>query len=402
MSSAVHQPPLVDREIERYGRPDQAPGRDLQSLVDLIAAICEVPHAVINMVGSNQQHQIVACGIEPSICAREDSMCAIVMADPDAVVIPDASLDPRFADNPFVNGEIGAVRFYASAPVKTPGGLSIGRLCVFDTVPRTLNQLQKRALKVMAAQVTDLLDLRFRSEALEESLRELTQTRDELRRSNEHLSHFAGQVSHDLRTPLTAILVNAELLATEPVVETDTEVAEMVNAVSEAGHRMDAMIEEMLTFAQESGRLRAADTDLSHLVDLVLTDIAPLLRRHDVEVRVGALPHATVDPDLLYSVVLNLMTNAIKFARPGTTPVVSVTADRLEHHWRVRVTDNGIGVPQERQEAVFELFARADESVAGHGIGLATARRIVEAHGGTIGMDTPADGGTSVWFDLPV
>lgn len=402
MSESVHQPTLVDREIERYGLFDRGPSRDLQSLVDLIAAICEVPYAVINMVGSNEQHQIVASGVEPAVSAREDSMCAVVMAEPDAVVVDDASLDPRFADNPFVNGEIGSVRFYASAPVRTPEGLAIGRLCVFDTVPRELNALQRRSLRVMAAQVTDLLDLRYRSQALEDSLRELTEVRDDLARSNEHLSHFAGQVSHDLRTPLTAIIVNAELLATEPVVETDTDVSEMVNAVSDAGHRMDAMIEEMLTFAQESGRLRPVDTDLAHLVGLVLVDIAPLISRDDVDVRVGPLPHVMVDPDLLYSVVLNLLTNAIKFARPDTQPIVSVTADRLSDHWRFRVTDNGIGVPAARQEAMFELFARADGSTSGHGIGLATARRIVEAHGGTIGMETPADGGTSVWFDLPI
>lgn len=402
MPLSADPPEIVDGEIERYAEPDQVSGRDLQSLVDLIAAICEVPYAAINMVGSDQQHQVVASGIEPSVCAREDSMCAVVMTDPDAVVVHDATLDPRFADNPFVNGESGAIRFYASAPVTTPDGIAIGRLCVFDTVPRELNEIQRRSLKVMAGQVTDLLDLRYRSQALEESLHDLTEVRDDLARSNEHLSQFAGQVSHDLRTPLTAIIINAELLATEHTVEADTDVSDMVSAVSDAGHRMDAMIGEMLSFAQENGRLHPVDTDLAHLVGLVLVDIEPLISHGDVDVQVGVLPHVMIDPDLLYSVVLNLLTNAIKFARPDTQPIVSITADRLRDHWRFRVTDNGIGVPKARQEAMFELFARADSSVSGHGIGLATARRIVEAHGGTIGMDTPADGGTSVWFDLPV
>lgn len=402
MKSSIHRTPLVDLEIERYGLLDRAPTHELQSLVDLIAAICEVPHAVINMIGSDQQHQIVACGFEPSACAREDSMCAVVMDESLPVIVPDASRDPRFRDNPFVTGQIGAVRFYASAPITTPDGIGIGRLCVFDDVPHELGSVQAKALHVLAAQVTDLLELRFRSQALENSLRELTEVRDDLRRSNEHLTQFAGQVSHDLRTPLTAILVNAELLASEPMIETDTEISEMVVAVSAAGHRMDAMIEEMLTFARESGRLRAVATDLGQLVDLVLADLAPLIRRDDADIQVDDLPIVTVDPDLLYSVMLNLLTNAIKFACPGTRPTVAVSAERLDHHWRVRVTDEGIGVPRGRQEAMFELFARADAHAAGHGIGLATARRIVEAHGGTIGMDSPAAGGTSVWFDLPI
>lgn len=393
---------LADREIERYGVLDHEPGRALQSLVDLVAEICQVPHAVINMVTKDVQHQIVTAGFEPSVCDREDSMCAVVLGEPGAIVVTDASQDERFARNPFVTGQIGAVRFYASAPITTPDGVAIGRLCVFDEVPRHLTALQERALNVMAAQVMDLLELRFRSRALEESLDELTQVRDDLRRSNEHLTLFTGQVSHDLRSPLTAILMNAEMLGANPSVQGDTEAAAMVTAVEEAGRRMNTMIEEMLSFAHKGGRLRLVESDLRDIVDLVLTDVVPLVQRDDADVHVGDLPPIVGDPDLLYSVMLNLVTNAIKFARPGARPTVSITSERLDTHWRIRVTDDGIGVPQERQESMFALFARADSEVAGHGIGLATARRIVEAHGGTIGMESPASGGTSVWFDLPI
>lgn len=393
---------LADREIERYGVLDHEPGRALQSLVDLVAEICQVPHAVINIVTKDVQHQIVTAGFEPSICDREDSMCAVVLAEPGSIVVPDASQDERFAQNPFVTGQIGAVRFYASAPIITPDDVPIGRLCLFDEIPRQLTALQERALGVMAAQVMDLLELRFRSRAMEESLDELTHVRDELRRSNEHLTLFTGQVSHDLRSPLTAILMNAEMLAGTPAVQDDTGAAEMVTAVAEAGQRMTTMIEEMLSFAQKGGRLRLVESSLRDIVDLVLTDVVPLVQRSDADVRVGDMPPIMGDPDLLYSVMLNLVTNAIKFARPGARPSVSITSERLAAHWRIRVTDDGIGVPQERQESMFALFARADSQVAGHGIGLSTARRIVEAHGGTIGMESPASGGTSVWFDLPI
>lgn len=391
----------VDETLERYRVLEDPPGRDLQSLVDLIAEICDVPHAVINMITSTHQHQVVTAGFDASVCSREDSMCAAVMDEPRPIVVADASQDDRFRDNPFVTGEIGAVRFYASAPIRTSGGITIGRLCVFDLVPRELSDVQKQALAVMASQVMDLLELRFRSTELESSLRQLTEARDELRRSNEHLTLFAGQVSHDLRTPLTAILVNAELLATEPVVEGDAEVAQMVTAVEQAGHRMDAMIQEMLSFAREGGRLRLVETDLRTVVGLVVTDVSPIVERESATIEVGELPRVIGDPDLLYSVVLNLVTNALKFARPGVPAVVSIRADRTDGHWRVRVTDNGIGVADDQREAMFALFGRADESVAGHGIGLTTARRIVEAHGGTVGMEDAPGGGTSVWFDLP-
>nr|MCW2727678.1 histidine kinase [Aeromicrobium sp.] len=402
MTSSVRTVSPVDREIHRYGLLDREPRRDLQSLVDLVAAICEVSCAAISTIGTVEQREIVAHGFEPSVYGRGDSICAVVMDEPGLVVVPDASRDPRFADDPRVTGRLGAIRFYASVPVLTPEGVLIGRLCVFDEAPRELTPVQQKALGIMAGQITDLLALRFRSRALETSLVELTTVRDELRRSNEHLTQFAGQISHDLRTPLTAILINAEMLASEPVVEGDADVSAMVGAVSKAGHRMDALIEEMLSYAREGGRLRMVETDVAQVVGKVLADIAPLVRRDDADIRLGELPHLQADPELLYSVVLNLLTNAIKFARPGTRPTVWITADRLSEHWRVWVTDDGIGVPEDRQAAMFELFSRADDGTAGHGIGLATARRIVEAHGGTIGMQTPAAGGTSVWFDLPV
>ncbi|KQX71681.1 MULTISPECIES: ATP-binding protein [Aeromicrobium] len=401
MAQITVEPTLADREIERYHVLDRAPGRDLQSLVDLIAEICDVPHAAINMITSTQQHQIVTAGFERSICARDDSMCAIVMGEPHPIVVADASADDRFKDNPFVTGDIGSVRFYASAPISTPDGVPIGRLCVFDDVSRELTAVQQQALGVMASQVMDLLELRYRSQALEDSLRELTRAQDELRRSNEHLTQFAGQVSHDLRTPLTAILVNAELLATEPAVEGDVEVAQMVGAVEQAGHRMDAMIQQMLSFAQQGGRLRSAEVDLRRVLDLVLTDVAPLVDHSEAAIEVGELPRVPGDADLLYSVLLNLVTNAIKFVRPGQHPRVTVGAERRGRTWRVTVDDDGIGVAPDRREAMFELHTRVTHDLPGHGIGLATARRIVEAHGGTIGMDGTASGGTRVWIDLP-
>jgi len=389
-----------DEELERYAVLS-APADDLRSLVDLVAQVCEVPTAAINIISRDQQHQIATAGFDPSICAREDSMCAAVITEREPVVVADASLDPRFADNAFVTGAIGHVRFYASAPLVTPDGTTLGRLCVFDEVPRTLSAAQERALVILAHQVMDVLELRFRSRALEESLAQLTVVRDELRRSNQHLALFAGQVSHDLRSPLTAILAYAELMAAEPPVKVDPELGSMVEAVSEAGQRMNRMIDEMLDFALEGGRLDVQDTDLGHVFSLVLADLAPLIDETGGQVRVGQLPTVKADADMLYSVALNLVTNALKFARPGTSPRVEVTAARGDETWRVSVSDNGTGIPADRRDEVFGLFHRADERVAGHGIGLSTTRRLVEAHGGRVGADESSSGGAVVWFELP-
>lgn len=328
-------------------------------------------------------------------------MCGQVMGEVQSLVVPDASLDPRFADNPFVTGRLGEVRLYASAPLVTPDDITIGRLCVFDDVPRTLRPQQEQALGTLARQIVDVLVLRHRTLELERSLEDLRAARDELRRSNQQLTLFAGQVSHDLRSPLTAILATAEMLGTEPAVESDPDLRSMVEAVSQAGRRMNRMIEEMLGFALEGGHLRLTETPINQIVDLVLADVRPLVTRSGGAISVGELPRVLVDADMLYSVVLNLLTNALKFARPGVAPVVDVSASRVPTGWRFTVRDNGTGIAPHRREAVFALHVRESAEIAGHGIGLATARRLVEAHGGRIGIEESPAGGAAVWFDLP-
>ena len=387
--------------LEQYDVLGKPPSRDLQALVELAAQVCDVPTAAINMITATEQHQVAAAGFDRSICAREDSMCAAVLGEPLPVVVADASADPRFADNPFVTGSLGQVRFYASAPLVTPAGVTVGRLCVFDDEPRVLTVRQHGALLALADRVLDVLELRLRSHQLERSLAELTAARDELKRSNEHLSLFAGQVSHDLRTPLTAILANAEMLSMEPTVVEDEDLAWMVSGIDRAGHRMAAMLEDILAYARVGGDLQSRDTDLGEVVAEVLSDLAPVLDARRADVTVKDLPVVRADTHQLYSVLLNLLANAVKFTADDVVPQVTVAAERRDDVWRVTVTDNGIGVAAERREDMFVLFSRADKRVDGSGIGLATARRVVEAHGGRIGMQAAEPQGTTVWFELP-
>lgn len=218
---------------------------------------------------------------------------------------------------------------------------------------------------------------------------------------DEQLSLFAGQVSHDLRTPLTAILANAEMLSAEAAVSEDEDLRWMVDGISRAAHRLDAMVEQMLAYAQEGGEPVLSVTSLSSVFELALEDLAPVVAESQAEVTVRELPKLAVDARQLYSVARSLLSNAIQFARPAIPPRVLVSAACLDDRWRVQVTDNGIGVAPELHESMFVLFARADKRVEGSGIGLASAKRIVEAHGGRIGMESAPGGGTTVWFELP-
>lgn len=392
---------LRDAVLGRYGVLDSGPSRDLQALVGIAAQICAVPNAAINLITSTHQHQVATFGFEAAICMREDSMCAVVLERPEPVIVRNAAMDERFRDNPFVTGALGDVRFYASAPLTTPGGVIIGRLCVFDTEPRSLTAEQEHALTVLADRIVDALELRLRSRELEQSLSDLTAARDELRRSNDLLSVFAGQVSHDLRGPLSAIMASAEMLEQRDSVADDPLASRLVGTAMRASTRMAGLIEEILTHARVGARLERTETDLDAVLADVLTDLAPSIEHARATITADRLPTLWADGAQLYSVLLNLVSNALKYTRAGVDPVVTVTAHLHEDRWRIGVQDNGAGVPEADRERIFQLFTRVATEVAGSGIGLATCKRIVEVHGGSIGVDPAPEGGSRFWFELP-
>lgn len=390
-------------EIDRYRILDDAtPRRDLVALVAVAAEVARVPMATINLITDTQQHQVATVGFDAAVCRREDSMCNAVLHEGRPVVVPDASLDERFRDNPFVTGVIGHVRFYATHQLVTPSGVPIGSLCVFDTIARELSGDQERAIAALADRVVDLLELELRTRELGATVSELEQARAELQRSNEQLAAFAGQVSHDLRNPLTAVTMSLRLVGEqleEPGSLDAPELGWLVTRAVSGAERMDSLIGELLDFARLGGRLTRAEVDLASVLADVTEDLAGALA--GASLTTGELPVVTGDPVQLRAVVQNLVANAAKFVQPGVAPQIEVSAARVADGWRVEVADHGIGIRPEHRERVFEPLARVDHTAPGHGIGLATVRRVIDAHGGRIGLAETPGGGTTAWFELP-
>ena len=386
-------------QIAEYVVLGTPPRRDLQALVELAAQICRVPSAVINLITASEQVQVAAVGLDPAVCAREDSMCAAILHETDPVVVPDASLDPRFAGNPFVTGAIADVRFYAANHLVTPEGVAVGTLCVFDDQPRVLDESQRQALRTLADRVVDVLELGVRSRQLERSLGQLHSTQDELRRSNEELAAFASQAAHDLRNPLTSVRMALEMLQGQPAVREDDEAVWLVDGALRGTGRMDRMIEDLLSYGRFGGTLRRAAVDLDEVMADVRHDLASELA--GAELTVGPLPTAYGDRTQLRAVLQNLVANAVKFTRATTAPRVTVTGRECALGLRVEVLDNGPGVPEDQRERVFEPLVRAHDKIEGAGLGLSICARAVRAHGGSIGMDAAPGGGALVWFELP-
>ena len=160
--------PLPPREAERlealrrYQILDTPPERALDDITSLAAHICEAPTALITFVDADRQWFKSRHGWADPESSREISFCAhaIVAADGGELVVPDASQDPRFSENPFVTGEPPLVRFYAGVPLLTPEGQALGALCVIDRRPRVLTTGQMEALRALRRLVDDHLTMR--------------------------------------------------------------------------------------------------------------------------------------------------------------------------------------------------------------------------------------------------
>ncbi|QLD11387.1 sensor histidine kinase [Microbacterium oleivorans] len=386
----VSQLDITRREaIDAYHVIGEAPSPDLQGIVRLAATVCGVDTAVINIIDDRSQHQIAAVGFEPAVCSREDSMCAAVIARPGRVVVPDARLDERFATNPFVTGEVAHVRFYASSPLITPAGVAIGTLCVFNESVGDLDESRREALDLLAHQVVDLLELRRISRQLSSS--------------NDQLSRFAGQISHDLRNPLTALSGFLELAIDSPDMDNAPDVARVLARAESAAERMNDMISDILAYARAGGASpQRSRIDLAAVVNAVIEDLDASIAGSGAGVRVDVDIEPVGDATLLRAVLQNLVANALKFtAAAGRVPEVAVVAHPVHGGWRITVDDNGPGVPVADRERVFALMERGDIEAEGLGIGLSTCRRVIEAHGGRIGLDESPAGGARVWILLP-
>jgi PAS domain S-box-containing protein len=233
-----------------------------------------------------------------------------------------------------------------------------------------------------------------------------------LESANTDLEQFAAVVSHDLKTPLSAVRASLELLG--ELLPGDDSAAVLARRAEAGTERMSALIDALLAYTTTSRGTTdgARPVRLGEVVEAALTDVSVLTAgagvRVELDPRVAAAPPVLAATDLVRTLVVNLLANAVKYrdpARPLTVRFDAHTGPSPD--WlTVRVRNDGPSIAEADRERVFGLFERAaggDASeITGFGIGLAACRRIVAWHGGRIWIGEPASGGVEFAFTLPV
>ncbi len=208
----MNRPLKPDNEAERlaalrgYEVLDTPREDAFDDLVMIASAICGMPMGSVSLIDADRQWFKARLGLADAETSRDSAFCAHAILDPDAVmVVPDAVDDPRFRDTPFVVGSPG-IRFYAGAPLLSAEGLPLGTLCVMDRQPRTLQPHQVEALNALSRQVSQLLELRRVSKALNLQLQDRVWYEDQLHRYQEALeAHNADLIEQTRTDPLTGL-----------------------------------------------------------------------------------------------------------------------------------------------------------------------------------------------------
>jgi PAS domain S-box-containing protein len=315
-------------------------------------------------------------------------------------LIRDLLTEQTFTDDAFMIQE--GVRATLMLPLLA-GDKPVG---VFFLDSRTSGAYTERDLELVDP-VAQQLALAIENAQL---FREIEEKRRQVEIANQHKSAFLANVSHELRTPLNAVIGCSEMLAARYFGELTGKQAEYVNDIRTSGKHLLALINDILDLSKiEAGRMEldAGVFDLCAALDNAAKLVRERAQRGGIELQVqtdAALSTFRGDERKLRQVVLNLLSNAVKFTPPGGS--VRVTAEVVDGTTKIAVSDTGAGIAPEDQEAIFEAFRQVGSDVTrkreGTGLGLALARRFVELHGGTIGVQSAPGKGSTFTVTLPI
>ncbi len=260
--------------------------------------------------------------------------------------------------------------------------------------------MKRGAADYIAKGATDSSSLRH---AIDSAL-EKTKLKCELARQRDELETFASVLAHDLKAPLAAMQSFAELIkqGAESQEIGAAEIRRYCQLIIEAGKRMETLIRSMGEYTKADATLKSQPVAMSGVVDDALENLYDAVRKRGAKVTHGYLPTVRGDAAQLTQLLQNLIANAIKYC--DAVPAIHIAAQRSgDAMWRFAVTDNGSGIPAEGREDLFKPFKRLHDpsKYPGSGIGLATCKKVVERHGGTIWCESEEGDGATFFFTLP-
>jgi signal transduction histidine kinase len=235
--------------------------------------------------------------------------------------------------------------------------------------------------------------------SLEKKVRQRTA---QIESKNKELEQFAYVASHDLQEPLRTISAFVELLQQQYKGRLDVNADKFLDYMLNASERMKVLIKDLLDYSRIGREKVPRQVDCNQLVKEVVADLDKTIEDSGAMVHASTLPVLQAYPTELKLLFQNLISNSIKFRRPGRPPVIDIGSVNENGHWKFFIQDNGIGIEPQFLERIFIIFQRLHtrSEYEGSGIGLAHCKKIVELHGGRIWAESVPGEGSRFFFTI--
>ena len=319
-------------------------------------------------------------------------------------------------ENIFKGYKAGAVD-YIYKPINPD--LLRAKVSIFIDLYKKNYQLQaqeKRLIAINRNLENEINERKISEQKVQDLNSKLLENIAQLEEANKELDRFAFMASHDLQEPLRKIRTFSDLLYIRYNDNLDENGKMHIHRIKTAAERMQLLIQDILTFSKMSlEKIDFIDSDLNIIVQDVLSDLDETAQRENATITIGYLPTIPVNPVLIRPLFSNLISNALKYKRAETNPVInifcdndsvqgSIPANENKKYCRIYIQDNGMGFDQKYAEQIFGMFQRlhSNKEIEGTGIGLALCKKIVEEHKGFISARSEINNGSTFVVSLPV
>lgn len=324
------------------------------------------------------------------------------------MVVPDATKDVRFQGNPLVTSASG-LRFYAGALIKSRSGLALGTLCILDHKPRSFDSAQCRSLRTLANQVMAQLEQKRALRESELSERRLEQLNKKLEARDESREQAMAMISHEMRNPLSPIMMSLDMLDMKPGLDDD--VVRAAATIRRQTRQLIRLVDDLLDTSRiHTGKVSLLKRRmlLQNLVNRSVEMVKEELdqKRHHLEVILPERELTLYGDDVrLNQLLSNLLNNAIRYT-PAAGKITLQAQAVTETQLQITVSDTGVGIPPEYIHRIFGSFVQVPKTgghTGGLGVGLHLCQHIVQLHEGQITATSDGVGkGSRFIVSLPI
>jgi PAS domain S-box-containing protein len=324
----------------------------------------------------------------------------------ESLIVPDTQIDPRHFTGVDDQIRLG-VRSLLTVPLRARQDV-IGVIQVVDTVVDRFSSTDLTLMEPLASTAAIAIENARLFAKEEQRAAELAYALEQQRELDRFKDQLIQNVSHELRTPLGLIQAYAQLLANGELGELQPRQYEPVAVIARRTMMLSKIVEDLTAILEtETHKSHYEMVDLAGLANRLLVDFGVAVEKARLVLEVDVqpdLPPVYGDPTHLNQVLDNLLGNALKFTPAGGSIRVSLTQDRQD--LVLRVSDTGVGIPEDQAERVFERFYQVDGSMSrrfgGAGLGLALVKEVVEIHGGSVTLESVVGQGSTFTVTLPV